>query len=689
MKRTLFARILCIILVTACLCGCAPQQLDSIHSQDTTMPTASGATTLPTAGNGTTPTTESTVTPTTQTTAPPTTAPTEPTCIEVSTFEELAALAAENTLQSGDMIHIIGDMQLPENVIFTIPVSLSIEALVICTYPIVIETQESGTLEILVSEGVDTSALEIMLDAPNCDVWWLSGQIYETEEQAAEMTNVASYNGVDLRAEFGLGGTGLNEILSFSLDPADNAGLESALNYQIEGNVVYLAVSYLTSDTVLENARVQITTTEGEMVTEELDLLAGSRYYTTSDIRGNQRTYKIVTERITYNLPVFYIEIENGEEVTSREEYLNATLRIDTENAVGDFPGLETTQIQIRGRGHYSWNFDKKPYKIRFDKKTSVLGFSASKNWTLIANYVDRSLIQNFVALEMGKVMDNIPYHSTQYPVDVFVNGTYRGVYTFGEQLEAKKERINLEESYTDPNTDYLLEVGGSDEGDVYGRDYFHAGTLRHIAIKHPETEQLQQAQLDYLIDYVKKADEAVRTLTNYEDYIDVDSLIDWVIIHELTYNLDCSFRRSCYLIKEKDGKLKMGPIWDFDLAFGSHYRYLSGDWATVGSEGGYVGITWMNYLKDDPAFMARFTARWNEVKEQLLQTALTSVDTMGALVAPSAEMNFEVWDILGIWIPSQPEYHNQYDTYEKMVQRLRNFIINRYNWLDGQLNGV
>lgn len=655
MNRTIVIRAVCFVLVLSCLWGCAPQ----------TTPPLSTITPFPTQTESTEP---------------------AKTPIAVSSFGELAALAAGNTLQPDDIVQIAAPMEITETLLFSIPVCLSVKASIVCTAPITFQTSDSGTIVIDVAENVVVSALDIRFETPNCDVQWLTGLIYPSEEAAAQLTNVRSFNGVDLQKKYGLGGASQNALTSISMDPADNTSLSSSLAWQVEGNTACLAVSYLIDDSILKNAQVRIVTADGAAVTQQLDLTQNP-YYTVTDTQGNSRTYRIITRRITYNLPVFYIEIENGAEVTSRESYLNATLRVDTENAAGDFPELATSEILIRGRGHYSWNFNKKPYKIRFEKKTSVLGLNASKNWTLIANYTDRSLIQNYVAMEMGKVMDHIPYHSTQYPVDVFVNGSYRGVYTFGEQLEAKKERIDLEESYEDPNTDYLLEVGGYDDGDVLGRDYFHAGTLRYIAIKHPETEKLQQAQLDYLMDYVTKADAAVQSLTNYEDYIDVDSLIDWVIIHELTYNLDCCFRRSCYLIKEKDGKLKMGPIWDFDLAFGSFYRYVEGDWATVGEQGGYVGITWMNYLKNDPAFMKKMTARWNEIKEELLRTALSSVDSMGALVTPSAQMNFAVWDILGQSIPSQPASHTQYDTYEKMIQRLRSFIQNRYQWLDGQLN--
>ena len=665
MKNKNVIRSVCLALAIVCLAGCAaPQTPDS-----GTLGTQAAIT--PLEPSGTTEGTENTV--------PTETVPPE---IMVSSFNELSVLAAGGTLAKGDTVQLVGDMEITSDIVFTVPVSLSVEANIVCTCPITLETNVSGVVEISVAEGVDSSALDIRFDVPNCDVLWPNDP-YGSEGRAAELTNVQSFNGIDLREEYGLGGTGEKEILSFAVEATGG----SPLVWQVEGNTAFLAVSYLTKDSVLENAKVQITMDDGSTVTETMDLTAGVRSYAVTDDSGGQRVYKIITERITYNLPVFYIDIEGNKEVTSRENYLSATLRIDTETAAGNFPAMETSEMLIRGRGHYSWNFNKKPYKIRFEKKTSVLGLNASKNWVLLANYVDRSLIQNYVAMEMGKVMTNIDYHSTQYPVDVFVNGSYRGVYTFGEQLEAKEERIDLEESYTEPDTDYLLEVGGSDDGDVYGRDYFHAGSLRFTAIKHPDSTKLSQEQLDYLIDYVKAADEAVRTLSNYEEYIDVDSLIDWVILHELTYNLDSCFRRSCYLIKEKGGKLKMGPIWDFDLAFGSFYRYQSGDWATVGESGGYVGVTWMNYLKEDEAFMARFTARWNEIKGELLQKALSSVEQMAALVAPSAEMNFEVWDILGENVPSQPSSHKKYDTYEKMTQRLKTFLQNRYNWLDDQLN--
>ena len=660
-------------LMLTLLVGCIPAESIATTEADSTAGQTTGATEVTDAATETTEATEATLPPETSEPTQP-----QPTPIIADTFDALLALTAPGALQPEDTVQITGDLEITQPVVFSQPVSFSVTGNVTYTYPIAVETTAPGSIQIYAPK---VEAADFVIDAPNCDLIWSSPAPYASEVEAAQLTNVRSCNGVDLQGKYNLGGTGTRKIAAISLVA------DGELNYQLSGNSAYLAVSYLVGEKALKNARLQITLTDGSSISETLDLTAAEVRYTLTDADGKMRTYEILTNRLNCNLPVFYIDIDNGAEVTSKETYLNATIRIETANAYGDFPSLSTQEVLIRGRGHYSWNFPKTPYKLRFEKKTSVLGMAASKNWVLLANYVDRSLIQNYVAMEMGKVMDNIPYHSNQYPVDVFVNGTYRGVYTFGEQLEAKEERIDLSESYTDPDTDYLLELGGSDPGDKFGQDYSHYGTLRFVAIKHPDSTKLTQEQLDYLEAYMEAADLAVRELSNYEDYIDIDSLIDWVILHELTYNLDCCFRRSCYMIKEQGGKLKMGPIWDFDLAFGSYYRYTTDNWATVGSEGGYVGITWMNYLMKDPAFMAKFTARWNEIKTELLQTALDAVDTMSALVSPSADLNFEVWDILGESVPSQPSSHKKYDTYEKMIGRLREFLTKRYAWMDRQLN--
>lgn len=607
---------------------------------------------------------------------------------KVSTYEELVELATSKTLEDGEILRITGDFEVLEPVRFTKTPTIYVEGSIKCLYPIEIESNDSIMCFINIKEGADISGFDIRIDAPNCNVVWNGATPYETEEHVARVFNVKSYNGTSLYGKYNLGGTGINKIVSVTMEKKDNKGLAEPIVWDVDGNTVSLTVTYQMNHSILKNGVVRIEMSDGTVVNENIDSLLEGNSYIVKDIFGGIRAYNITTEVIEHNLPVVYIWIEEDKEVWSKDYYLPARINISTENAgYGEFSGLEECDVKIKGRGHFTWQFKKKPYKIKFEKKTPILGMSASKDWVLLANYVDRSLIQNYVAMEMGKVFTNIPYHSNQYPVDVFVNGTYRGVYTIGEQLEAKKERINLEKDSKDVDTDYLLEVGGAEDGEELGKDYFNADTLKYVVIKHPDTDEVTPEQFEYIANYMTEADEAVKNLNNYEEYIDVDSLIDWVIIHELTYNLDSCFRRSCYMIKEKGGKLKMGPLWDFDLAFGSYSRYVKDDYATVGTEGGYVGITWMNYLMKDESFKERLVARWNEIKIELWTSGITSITDMSKLVHASALENFEVWDILGKQISSQPYAHNKYDTYEKMVLRLRNFYIDRYIWLDNELN--
>ncbi len=478
-----------------------------------------------------------------------------------------------------------------------------------------------------------------------------------------------------------------NKLLSFSLRPEENPSLKNTLSWTVNEAGAHNEINYLISDEILKNAVAYIETENGSELTKPIDLRE-NYVLSIKNIDGTLSEYEITTNRLTCNLPVFYIEIENGKEVTSKEEYLKATIKIDTNNAIDSFPSLDTTNIYIKGRGHFSWKFDKTPYKIRFNSKTPVLGLEASKNWVLSPNYPDRTLIQNYVAMEMGRITDNIEYQFTQYPVDVFVNGSYRGVYTFGEQVEVKEERINLIKDTDEIDTDFLIEIGGNENDDIYGEEYFHIGTVWYMYVKHPSLEDITNEQKRYIFDYFYRTDNAIRALDGYENFIDIDSLIDWLILHEITYNLDSCFRRSCFITKKKGDVLKMGPIWDFDLAFGNHFRYEENDWATIGGENEYVRVSWINYLIEDANFRSRLKARWEEIKAPLLSKAMEAIDHAYMLVSPSAEYNFIKWDeLIGTSSPCQPSYFSEYTTYELHIQRLKDFINERYTWFNNELS--
>lgn len=398
-------------------------------------------------------------------------------------------------------------------------------------------------------------------------------------------------------------------------------------------------------------------------------------------------------------IPAVFLTTEDPDSIT-KDEYVSCTLQIDAGMTGGQYDSTEILTGKIRGRGHSTWEWPKKPYKIKLEDKTSLLGMSEAKRWVLLANYADESLLRNTAAFEMARSLGTFRFVPHAIPVDVYMNGIYQGVYTLGEQLEVKTSRLAIDDGLANADTGYLLEIGGADPNtDTEGWNYFNlpSGCGVNIKIKSPDTEEDPQADLnwdqkhfDFIYNYVCKADDAITHLDNYEKYINVDSFIDWFLVHELTYNLDSCFRRSCYITKQTLGRLEMGPVWDFDLAFGNMYmdnpKY--DDWATIGSpdRSSYIGVTWFNYLMTDESFRDKARARWQEVRDTMISSALGAIDYYKPLVTPSAEVNFEIWNTLGISNGFQPATMKSYNTYLDQVLYVRKFINNRSKWIDENL---
>ena len=408
-------------------------------------------------------------------------------------------------------------------------------------------------------------------------------------------------------------------------------------------------------------------------------------------------------------IPVIYISTKNGAAILSKDEYTEAKLVIN--GCESGFDSLAETSCGIKGRGHSTWLWDKKPYKIKLDKAASIFGMAKAKDWILLANYADKSLMRNYVASAMGTALSGISFTTSQIFAEVYLNGEYQGVYTVCEQIEVKEGRVSIDKEYDVDDTGYLIEVHGVDPAtDVYGRDYFSTKLVYEARIKSPDTEKLSESQFSYIKKYVKSTEKAIMTLDGYEDYIDVDSFIDWQILHELTYNMDSAFRRSCFLTKPKGGKLQMGPIWDFDLAFGNFCEdsHSYDDWVTAGLfnsdcigldklsevdidattyDDYYILINWYNYLMSDSAYVKKLTKRWNEVKDTLLETAFSAIDDGATLLGDAQLRNFSRWNCLSTRVGYESGATLAYPTFNGQLDYLKNFLQKRFNWIDAQLN--
>lgn len=478
----------------------------------------------------------------------------------------------------------------------------------------------------------------------------------------------------------------------------ENRFMTSPIEYVIdnENNVLSVDIDYerYVGIYTLKNCIIDVSVTNGEYSVDEdalgpdgtVDITKLTEIILT-DSEGLHKKYDVVTERTLHDLPIVNIYLDNmsGIDSIDRYEYTRMLFFIDD-----GFNSTEVMSGRLRGRGNSTWKWEKKPFRIKLDKSVSVLGLEKNKDWILLANYCDKSFLRNIVAYRMGHILDGLQWTPTQYPVDLFVNGEYQGVYTIGEHMEVARGRVNIDES-DDVDTGYLLEVGGTYKGDEQEKYYFNTamGMALDIVIQSPKEDVITDRQREFIQDYVNKTEEAIVSGVGYQEYIDVDSFMDWIIIHELTYNLDSCFQRSCFMTKDKGGKLQMGPIWDFDIAFGNcdvdNQDY--DDWVTVGDSYDfyetYVVVNWCNYLMEDMDFRRALHKRWFQVRDALLEEAMSSIDYYSEKIYASQEENFKVWQIWDERVGLESLRNAEYNTYELQIQYLKDFINMRAEWID------
>ena len=392
-----------------------------------------------------------------------------------------------------------------------------------------------------------------------------------------------------------------------------------------------------------------------------------------------------VSNEPLFEVATLEINTDGGKEIVEKNTYIHGTLTLDGKSYA----------MKIRGRGNASWNqFPKKAYRIKLDDGASLFGLAENRDFVLASNYADKTLIRNCVAHDMAKSLSGLEYTPTHIPVNLYLNGKYLGVYTFADKIEDGNGRLSLGTTLlTDTEKSdigFLLEIGWDyDSENIYNKDYFDAEKVLRIYVKEPEITKVNSPEMRYIKKYILDMEKAVISGNGWEEYIDIDSWIDWLIINELTFNTESSFYRSCYLYKNEGGKLCLGPVWDFDMAFGNHKGDIKGydGWCTTEATYTYVGENWMTYLMQSPAFISRLKARWNEVKHDLLSVALGAVDRYSNAVYEHAEENFKVWDILDKQIGLGNVDIKEYNTYESQIEYLCDFINTRWSYIDTRIN--
>jgi hypothetical protein len=385
----------------------------------------------------------------------------------------------------------------------------------------------------------------------------------------------------------------------------------------------------------------------------------------------------------TINLPIIRIDTENHAPIVSKEEYINAQLKIEANTA--DPAWNFEAPTQIRGRGNSTWYLHpKKPYKIKLLTKTTLMGMPADKEWVLLANYSDKTLLRNAVAMELSNRF-GLPYAPRSRAVEVFLNGEYEGAYQLMENIKISTSRVNIPKlTSADIAGDavtggYLLEIDQRRDGTII------YDTAHGLPIVVQDPDPITPEQWTYISSYLQQTEDTIYSenfadpSTGYEQFINSQTFIDWYLVNEIFKNQDAKFFSSIWMYKERGGKLSLGPVWDFDLGAGNVDYDVTDDptgwWVREGP--------WMSRLFEDPAFVARVEARWQELKAGQIDTIFTFIDQNAAALDQSQKNNFQRWPILNVYVWPNPVITGSYDG---EVNQLKQWLTTRIQWMDSQL---
>ena len=427
------------------------------------------------------------------------------------------------------------------------------------------------------------------------------------------------------------------------------------------------------------------------------------------EVKMNDGTYRTFTVKMSIpkvpKLPVIRINTENAYPILDKKNYIPGTVVIeDPDGAYWDTPRLEVKIVEngIRGRGNSTWDMPKKPYKIKFDEKISIFGLGEDKEWVLLANYADKTLLRNVVAMKLSEIV-GMEWTPSMLPVEVYLNDEYMGCYTFSEHKKVSKHRVDLDIVGESDNSgdavtgDYYMEI----EQNLDETTCFRT-SICGIPMMFSDPEVPTAAQYDYIVGYFYDAENALMG-NNFTDpdngwqkYIDIESFAKAYIVNELTKNIDGNMRKSSFITKEKGKKLEMYHLWDYDLTLGN-CNYLDDEFgATDGPEGwfikdfscnywthGWNHTNWYTRLTDDPAFCAKVKEIWDK-HHQELSSIPDFIDVKAMIMEDAQKRNFKRWDILNTSVWPNVVVKG---TYAGEVEYLKDYYTKRFRWLDGKFN--
>ena len=378
---------------------------------------------------------------------------------------------------------------------------------------------------------------------------------------------------------------------------------------------------------------------------------------------------------------------------------------------------IEEHNIGIEIRGSSSQYFPKKSYGFETwdesgeDLDVSLAGYPEEEDWILYGPFSDKSLIRNVLIYRLSNLIGRYATKTSFYNLQI--NGVFLGLYVLMEKIKRDKNRVNISKNRSDDiSGGYIIKIDKiTGDGDTLNEkiafmsEYTKDGIKGinknvHFLYEYPKNRDISDEQKNYIQGYMRDFEDAIASENytsesdGYKKYIDVDSFIDFFILNEITRNVD-AYRISTFMHKDINEKLKMGPIWDFNIAFGNADYCeggLTNGWAYQFNEAcpadGMLVPFWWDRLMQDPYFTNALVERWTSLR----LNELSDINIMGIVDELVGELedsdaitqNFGKWLILGTYIWPNNFVGNRHS---EEITYLKEWIEGRLSWMDQEIS--
>ena len=457
-------------------------------------------------------------------------------------------------------------------------------------------------------------------------------------------------------------------LFSFSFLKEQNEGaIMQDFNLNVSSNTLNVSSPFISSPRLVAtfetNAEKVLVNNEEQVSGKSVVDFSSPVIYHFISATGKEMMVQV---NVSYSgLPIVIINTPNNATIPSKHsDWLeNATITILNPDGTESYSGTTS----IRGRGNATWNYPKKPFNLKLDKKSEILGMPKHKRWVMLANWMDRTLMRNKVAFRISESTGLVWTPRNVY-VEVILNGEHVGNYLLCEHVKVDENRVNIQElEEDDVDGGYLMELEA-----YYDEEFKFKSKIRDLPYMFSDPDEVNEEQFAFMQNYINEMEASLYdderfAQREYLNYLDIDSHIDWWLVQELTRNWEPNHPRSTFMYKDKGGKLYTGPVWDFD-------------WNTFIPSTGYTNRNAMYYgrLFQDKAFDKRVKERWEMFKSNFDEIP-AYIDSIAAYIAPSEKLNHTMWPI------GQDVNHDEALSFEEAVKLMKDTYIKKVQWFDTQ----